>query len=167
MAINFKVDSKFKDNQGRWHTQALFKECPKKSDQLDAMFTLRDKAFEGLPSIKEAFLSMEDPTGYKVATELLGGWGHWKRLCQLSWFKVHLAEWEEELEIKMKCKGIRKMIELSEGDKAVAKDATKFIVNREWESKRGRPSNAERERNSKIDLAVGSAVDNDFKLLRL
>lgn len=167
MAINFNVDSEYKDKQGRWHTQALFLECYKDIKEKKPMYTLRDKEYKGLPSIKEAYLSMEDPTGYRVATECLGGWEHWKRLTSLAWFKTHLAQWEEELEIKLKCKGIRKMMELSEGDKAVAKDATKFIVNREWESKRGRPSKAEIERATKINSAVSNEVDSDFKLLKL
>ena len=167
MAIDFRVTSPFRDKQNRWHTQALFFECYKKIEGFKPRFTLRDTEYKGLPSMKESYLAFEDPTGYRVATELLGGWEHWKKLCSLAWFKVHLTQWEEELEVKMKCAGIRKMVEFSEGDKSIAKDATKFIINREWETKRGRPSKAEVERQTRIDSSVNEDINNDFKLLRL
>lgn len=158
-------DNKFRDKMGRWHTQALFVECHQYVKGMKPMYTLNE--YKGYPSIKKAFLDYEDPTGYKVATEWLGGYDHWKKLCSLKWFREHLEQWEEELEVKMKCKAISKMNELAAGDNAVAKDASKFLVNKEWEGKRGRPTKAEIEKNTKVNTRVSNVLESDFKLLNL
>lgn len=168
MDNNFNSDNKkFKDKQGRWHTQALFRESYKEFADMKPLYTLKDDDYEGLPSIKKAYLNFKDPTGYRVATELLGGWEHWKKLCGLQWFQLHLQEWEEELEIKLKCEGIKRMIEFSTGEDSKAKDATKFLINKEWEQKRGRPSKEEKERYNKINEKVSDAVNSDFELLKM
>jgi len=169
MAIDFYVDSKFKDKQGRWRTASLFYESYmiKELPDYSPMYTLKDTEYQGLPSIKEAYLMYKDPTGYKVAKELLGGWEHWKVLTGLKWFNAHLKAWEEELEVSLKYEGIQKLLELSRGDKAIAKDAAKFIVNKEWEVKRGRPTKEDIEKQNRISSNVNNQIESDFKLLNL
>lgn len=163
--IRQNTTNKFKDNLGRWLSKSLFYESYTAEDRAEKypyMFTLKDEEFKGLPSLKQIYLSLEDPTEYRIATEYLGGWEHWKSLLESKWFAVHVANWREELEVKMKCKGLLKIMELSETTGAVAKDATKFLINREWEPKRGRPSKIEIEKQTRINSNVSRQLEDDF-----
>lgn len=161
---------KFKDEKGKWRTQSLFYEAYLKSEvseKYPPIYTLKDADYKKFISIKAIYLSLEDPTEYRIATEYFGGWDHWKTLCATVWFGKHIEEWREELEIKMKCKYIQKIKELSDTTGAVAKDASKFIINKEWETKRGRPSKEEVEKRNRIDSNVKEQIEADFKLLNI
>lgn len=163
-------NNKFKDDKGRWRTLSLFYESYRSEDVSERypyIYTLKDHDYDELISIKKLYIAMEDPTEYRIATEYFGGWEHWKVLCAAKWFQVHLEIWREELEVKMKCKAIAKVLELSNSTGAVAKDASKFIVNKEWEVKRGRPSKGEIERQKRISSNISQQIDSDFKLLNL
>lgn len=162
-------NNRFKDNVGKWFTQSLFLETKygANSDVCAPIFTLKDNDYKGLISLKRVYLELRDPTEYRIATEWLGGWQHWKALCSSVWFMKNLTVWREELEVKMKAENLKKMYEIAQSSGAVAKDAAKFFINREWEVKRGRPSKEEKARQLRINSQVTEQVENDFKLLNL
>lgn len=151
----------FKDSVGRWFTKGLFWETCKPENKGWASYTLKEQEHEGLPSLKALYLQASDPTEYEFAKAHLGGWLHWKTLCQSSWFQPHLEEWREELEIKLRSEAIKKIAEHSRGDKGY--QAAKFLADRGWDlRKAGAPSKEEKERERKVQSRMHDEIDEDM-----
>ncbi len=126
----------FKDIMNRWLTTGLFKETAK--NQSTVLMTL-DEA-------RERFVELRDVTGYKFATKYLGGYQHWKAL-QTSKMATHIAEWEEELEVVLRCEGLERICVEAEGGHF---QANKLLLDRGWQTRgAGRPS--KREVDAKIN----------------
>ena len=159
----------FKDKTGNWITQGLFLELSYGNKE-NVVYTLKDTDQEvvingetrTLPSIGRLFVECGDPTEYTFATTYLGGWAHWKRLCEKT--KVlhpYIEEWREELEIKLRSEGIRQVAEHAKSDKGF--QASKWLAEKGWdEKKRGRPSKEEKERELKITTKIHQEVDDDL-----
>lgn len=160
----------YKDNQGRFRTQSLFKEFYLSGDrgtEYPPVFTLKeydDTDSEGntLPSMRQLFLSFNDPTGYDFAKEVLGSYDHWKRLCKINWFREHLDAWLEELEVRSTSNALKIAKGVAEGESSQAFSAAKWIAERGWEPKKGRPRKADIEKQARIHAKVQEEVDEDF-----
>ncbi len=142
---------KLKDSRGRPLTQSLFLEIGYKTEF--AVYTLDDvdKVYKGktYPSLKALYLEMEDPVEYNFATEHLLGWQHWQRLCANKTIGKHVAEWREELELKLRSNAIGEIIEISTTEKGF--QAAKFVAKKEWETKgAGRPKVVDQEKEDRI-----------------
>lgn len=152
-----KVDkSKFLDSMGRPITQALFLELGYTDF---AVYTLKeqDHEYKGkvYPSLKRLYLEMEDVIEYDFATEYLYGYRHWKRMCENKAIAPHVAEWREELELKLRSQATAQMIEMSEE----SFQATKWLADRGWEKKgAGRPATKEKE----MEDALAKQVETDY-----
>lgn len=135
--------NKFKDSTNNWLTKSLFREtfqgsCPTATP----LYSLRCGKKE--PCLHCLFMETNDPTGYTLAQEHLGGWPHLKRLRQGQWFEEFYKEWVEELEQKLFSEGVKKMRSLGlKGNSTAAK----WLADKGWKEvegpKRGRPSKAE------------------------
>ena len=139
----FKLQ-KFKDDQGRWRTSSLFWE--RSYDKTNAMFSMeQEDHIDGYASFHRLYLEIADPTEYRVATELLGGWEHWEKLCASKWFNDFIEPLRLELEIKLRSEALMRSYLIMHSDKPAALQASKmFAEGRHKEVKgRGRPSNAE------------------------
>lgn len=152
---------RFKCARGTWLTQSLFYECYRSNEGYPPLYTFKDNDHKGMLSIKKIYLALEDPTEYRVATEYFGGWEHWKVLTNCNFLKPYLNQWRDELEIKLKCKELQKLLQDEDKNFVVSK----FLINREWEVKRGRPSKEELARKERINDRVNQQIDNDFKLI--
>jgi len=152
--MNAPIDKQqFLDSTGRPITQALFLEI---GYTQFAVYTLKDNDHiwndKVYPSIKRLYLEMNDPTEYKFANTYLLGWKHWKRICENKALKGYIAEWREELELKLRCQGI---IHALDSAKSGSFQAAKWIADRGWESRgAGRPSKDEIEREKKFQTRV-------------
>ncbi len=139
----------FVDSMGKPMTQSLFLEIGY-SDK--AVYTLKedDHDYNGkiYPSLKRLYLECADPTEYSFAKEHLLGWRHWQRICENKALKGHIMEWREELEVMLRCQGIKAAIQnATEG----GFQAAKWLADRGWESRgAGRPTKAEVEREKKF-----------------
>jgi len=117
------------------------------------------------------FIELEDMTEYKPALQLCGSWKEWERLKN-DWktFNSYIAEWKEELEIKLRSESVAKIIELSKGDDPKALQAAKFLSEGGWRKRSGsgRPSKAEKTKEAK-ELARASAEtkEEEDRILRL
>jgi hypothetical protein len=156
--------SKLVDTVGRPLTQSLFLEIGYGEY---AVYTLKeyDYPYKGkhYPSLKKLYLNEEDPTEYSFAEKHLLGWQHWKRLCENKQIARHVAEWREELELKLRSQAIRDMINLcaNEGGNY---SAAKYLADRGWEKRAaGRPSKQEREKHIAIQDRVDAEFDADIK----
>lgn len=162
-------DIDYRDSMGRYRTASLFKEAYNTNadqDKYPPVFTLGARDKDGLVSMKRVYLELEDPTGYAVSQQLLGSYAHWKKLCEASWFAEHLREWEEELEIKLQSRALLKVKEISLGDTAQAFQAAKFLNDKGWKAKKGRPTKAEKEAAVKKEAKLSDAVQGDLERIR-
>jgi hypothetical protein len=161
----------YKDVMGRWRTHSLFRESYLPGEEYPPEFTLgeEDIEYEGrvLPSMRRLFLSYSDPTGYQFAKEVLGSYEHWKRLCRATWFKQHLEVWLEELEVKLLSQGLQKIQKIAKDDSGQSFNANKYLAEKGWQPKKGRPKKADIEREAKIQAGVEAAVADDMERLRL
>ena len=149
--------SKFKDRMGRYITQGLF--IDHRYDETHAIYTLEDedKEYKGkvYPSLKRLYLEMEDPTEYNFANKYLYGWEHWNVLKNNKELYKEIELWEEELEVKMRAKGVMAMIEMTKGSNF---NAAKWVADGQWVQKRGRPSKEEKERQRKMRERIADEV---------
>lgn len=156
--------NKLVDNSGRPLTQSLFLEIGYSEF---AIYTLKDQDHEYngtiYPSLKRLFLEMEDPTEYEFANTYLLGWKHWKRMNENKILSKHFEEWREELEYKMRCKGVKALITNAKNGSF---QAAKFLVDKGWDKRQaGRPSKAELEEEKAFQLRV--AEDYSADIIRL
>jgi len=161
-----KIDrSNFKDSMHRFRTQALFYEHPDAEDGKYAVFTMsdQDRTIDGKTyySLKKLFLECGDPTEYNFAIAVFGSWPHWKRLCKY-WLKHYIKDWREELELKLRADAIRNAIKSSANGNY---NASKWLTERGWEEKRGRPSKDEVARRVEQDKRLISDVQEDMERL--
>lgn len=152
--------SKFVDACGRPVTQSLFLEIGYTDF---SYYTLKDHDYEYngyiYPSIKRLYLEMEDPTEYKFATTYFLSWKHWKRICENKALKGHIADWREELEVKLRCKGVKNALVIAQNGSF---QAAKWLADRGWESRgAGRPSKDEIEREKKFQTRAEEEYGND------
>lgn len=157
--------SEFKDTMGRWLTQALFWEYRHKNYQ--ALFTFKDDDFvhDGVlfKSLKKLYLQIEDPTEYLFATTVLGGWEHWQKMCGTKLIFPHIQKWRDELDIKLKAKALRAVLSIAESPENKGQlSAAKYMAEKGWESKRGRPTKEELVRRQKIDAKVTDEIEEDY-----
>jgi hypothetical protein len=167
METNVKLPSKDKlvDSMGKPLTQSLFLEIGYTEQ---AVYTLKDQdhVLDGkhYPSLKRLYLETEDPTEYEFATTYLLGWRHWLRLCENKAIRRHIDEWRDELEIKLRSKGVR---EVMKSAAAGNYQAAKFLADRGWDTRgAGRPSKAEVEHEKKVQAAISEEFSADIIRLR-
>lgn len=152
--------SLYTDSLGRFHTKALFVETISKellAKGIKPVYTLKgDPAYIDL---HEMFMQSNDPTGYTTAIAAFDSWEHLKHLKTLQWFGPLWEQWEEELEIKMRSEALRNIVEQSKDLKGTT--AAKYIAEKGWEKKRGRPSNDEIARERRAQAAMREELADD------
>ena len=160
--------SPYTDNVGRYRTKSLFLE-EILQQQLDngiiPVYTFRKH--EDYIDIHELYLSLGDPTEYQFAISAFGTWQHFEYISSLRWFKKHLEMWRTELEIKMRSEALTTIMEVAatEGTKGIT--AAKWIADRGWDKKRGRPSKEEVQREKKVQAGIHEDISDDAKRLGL
>lgn len=149
------------DNQGRPLTQSLFLEIGYGET---AIYTLKevDHEWNGKTyfSLKRLYLETNDPTEYEFATKYLLSWKHWQRLCDNKVLRAYIDEWREELEIKLRSKAVKKMIDSANKGGV---QASKWLSDRGWAQRgAGRPSKAqvasEKAFMARVDSEYGADV---------
>ena len=149
--------SKMMDTGGRYLTQSMFLEV---NYEPNATFTLKDNDHEWngviYPSLKRLYIEFEDPTEYDFANTYLLGWKHWQKLIGNKMLLNHVQEWREELEFKLRAKGVKNMmLSAAQGNY----QASKWLVERGWDVRgAGRPSKAEIEGQK----ALIKRVDDEY-----
>jgi len=77
---------------------------------------------EYLATLKEKFLDLEDPTEYTFATEVFKSWGLYNRIKKdSSILRENLADWQQELEIKLRSKSLKDLVNKSPNSSEAAK----------------------------------------------
>lgn len=147
---------------GRWRTESMFVETNRVEDKFPSLFCLgQGRETEDLPWIKRLYLETMDPTEWKFATEVLGGWQHWKRLSESPFMKAFVKEWREEMEVQVRSLGIKQQIHLAEKGN---NNASRWVAEKGWEPKRkaGAPSKEEVTRERKVAAEIKNTVEEDY-----
>lgn len=157
-----KIDkTKMLDKMGRPITQSMFLEI---GYSPMAIYTTKDNDYEYkgkvYPSLKRLYLEFEDPTEYEFANKYLLGWNHWKRLQGNAQVMVHINDWREELELKLRAQGTRDMINLSADGNV---QASKFLIDKGWDKRGvGRPSKKEQLKEDRIKAQIQAEFEEDI-----
>jgi hypothetical protein len=154
--------SKFRvGGEGKYLISSLFYETSINKDV--ALYTLRDMDIvrdgKTYISVRQLYLAMEDITEYEFANRYFGGWNHWKQLSTSPKIGPHVEEWREELELKLRARGMKALIKIAEDGKA---DAAKYLIEKGWDKKRGRPSAQEKAKEARKEKELSSRVMGDM-----
>jgi|TARA_R110000803_G_scaffold118188_1_gene186597 hypothetical protein len=148
-----------KDSMGRYRTNSLFHEWGYVSEH-EALWTLKEE-HPTLPSLRQLYMDIADPTEYEFAMQAFGSWKHWLRIKANKAIAKWIEDWPIELEVKLRSKGIQQVIaEATEGKSKF--NAAKAIAEGFWTkqtSKRGRPSKDEVQR----ELKIASKLEEEFQ----
>lgn len=115
------------------------------------MFTLHKEDVDGLPSLYRLYLEEEDVSEYFFAKKYLGGWEHWQKLSESTFFKPYIQDWRKELEILIRAKALKRLLAVADNPaNKFSYDANKLLVKEGYKekdtdktSKRGRPTKDE------------------------
>lgn len=171
---------------GRLRTRSLFFEVQEISQDLVPYFypiwTLknqprklnpghywRDRYPDGtIPTFRQAYMAIADPTEYQVGEILLGDFSHWQRLIQAKWFQPHLERLRAELRLKLESEAIqavRATMASMQGNSAL--QAARWLADRTNPPKRGRPSQAELDKALKEEVQSNLEINEDAERLGL
>lgn len=161
------MTNKFKDDQGRWRTASLFWE---KGYSEYALYTMKQEDLpNGRRSFHRLYMELSDPTEYRVATELMGGWDHWEAMQQSQWFSDYLASLRQELEVKLRSEAVVSIWEVMKAKGRSVVPAAKFFLDGDYKVKRGRgrPSKQEVKNEANTRAAAQRRLDEDMERLGL
>lgn len=115
---------------------------------------------------------MEDFTEFEFASKYFESYQHWKELCTKAFFTVHIAAWREELELKIKARNLKSLINKAENDSNVAK----YLLSNKWveqaqeknpvKNLRGRPSKEEIKGHLKLITMEENQINNDYERIK-
>lgn len=160
------VEVNMKDTIGRWRIGSLFIEF--ENDNFEAIFNLKFHDTKGkdgrkIYSLHKIYMSFTDPTEYKFATTILGGWKHWLALKKSSILGARLdfQDWADELDVKLASDAIEAMINTAMNEGSKGTTAAKYVAEAKWRKDVkpvGAPSRKPRVAN-KIDDEVEADVE--------
>ena len=161
---------KFRNEKGNLIEKDLFLE--ESSNPEHIIYTLNRKETEGYPSLYEFYMKEEDFTEFEFATKYFESFQHWKCITQRVFMVPHIAQWREELELKIKARNLKSLINKAETDSTVAK----FLLGNKWvedaQSKvpvtnlRGRPSKEEIKSHLYLISAQEKQIDQDLERIK-
>ena len=169
-----KLHSVMKDAQGRYRTISLFYECKHQAGDYEPVFTLKPYDLEkpeGLyPSLKKIYLTYDHIPGfeYDFALDVFGSWEHWEKLQKSNGIVAEtIKQWKEELDIRIKAQSLRAMMIASTDNDAKGVNAAKYLAEKGYTKKAGRPSKEEVERERKIQAGANQELANDIERIGL
>jgi hypothetical protein len=175
------MHNKFRGPTG-WYLRSLFLEefvygygeqREARKDLIErVLFTLKDKDVTSdgktYPSLYRLYMEASDPTEYEFAMAHLGGWDHWLKLCEATWFQPYIERWRTELELKLKARAIQDILREAEAGTKNSFSANKWLVAKAWapdKARRGRPSKAEVLTQAAQIASTNDRIEDDLKRL--
>jgi len=158
----------FKDSLGRYRTSSLFYEYAQKG--LTPLWTVQDQTRVvgdiSYPSLKVLYMDMDHIpySEYEFAEIHFGSWDHWDRLSNDSNKNLVslFASWREEMEVKLRASALKQIIkEGKSGEGASSLAAAKYIAEKGYEKKAGRPSKAAIAKETKVQSGIAQSLIED------
>jgi len=170
------IQPKMKSTNGRRSTRALFLETIGQdaldNDIVSPLFTLKEQNVEknGFTyySLKNVYFSYDHIPGYEYefAKDVFGSWDHWVLLTESSGYAQEcIVSWREELSIKLQAKAFSSLFKTAVTEGSKGTPAARFLAEKGWEVKRGRPSKEEVEKQKKIVAGISREVQEDMDRL--
>ena len=162
--------NKFKNESGQHLLKPIFYELDEQG-RPNALYTLKDfdTEFEGrfYPSLRRLYVESEDPTEYNFSVQYLDGWVHWKKLSAASFFKDLLVDWREELEVRLRAKGLVGIRQVASVPGKEAFQAQKYLAQAGWKlpeekSTVGRPTKEKVLHEAEKMFKQKTEFDDDF-----
>lgn len=161
-----------KDTLGSFRTKYLFVEnwVGERAQQATGkpLFTIKNKDFDGYPSLKRLYLEMEDITEYEFATKYMPhGYPQWEQLCKSAYFKQEIVQWRKELELKIKARELKAIMDVARSGTKDSFQASRFLVQKGYVDKnaKGRPSNKEIADEANRLAHLERSVDEEYDRL--
>jgi hypothetical protein len=150
----------YKTEDGQYYTQGLFLETSYE-DLSRVLYTLKraDHMHKGVlyRSFPRLYLEIADPTEYQVATTLFDGWPHWVRLQGNSRIFPTIQALRDELEVKLRSDGIRRLISMKQSE-----SAAKWLADKGWEKREmGRPTKEKVQKEAKKLQGIKEEIERD------
>lgn len=171
-----KLHSQMKDDLQRYRTQSLFWELRYGTeDKYPPIFTLKSENIErdGVTyySLKKIYMSYDHVPHmeYDFALDAFGSWDHWNKLANdtIPMIKDEIKSWREELDIKLKAQGLKALINAARDNDAKGVQAAKYLAEKGYATKRGRPSKEEVERELKQEAGIKKQLESDLQRIGL
>ena len=144
----------FKDVGHRWVTVGLFKETAGPN---------KDYICMTLEEARIRFVECGDILGVVFADRYLGGYQHWKAI-QASSLAPVIAEWVEELEVRIRSKQLSSISVLADEGHF---QAAKFLNDRGWEKRAaGKPSKNEVQRETRVQARMKEGFKADIARIK-
>ena len=167
----------YKDDIGHYRTQSLFWELRHGVDTIKypPVYTTKDEDIERdgveYKSLKKIYMSYDHIPGfeYEFALEHLGSWDHWNKLANdtIPELKNMIQSWRDELDIRLKAHGLKALIHASRDNDAKGVQASKYLVEKGYIQKRGRPSKEEVDRELKANTKLKKEFESDLERIGL
>lgn len=157
--------SKYVNSVGKRYTKSIFYEMTL-ADKSTVLFTLKDRAHKGYPSLYMLYMEQDDLTEYDFAMTHLEGWEHWKQLCECSWFKPIVSRWREELHLRQAAIALRQVKRIAGGVEAGSMAANRYLLEKGWQKNIdpvGRPSKEAIKRKAKEMVLTEQEINEDHK----
>ncbi len=122
----------------------------------------------GFPSLYRLYLEMGDVLEYNFSKTYLGGWEHWQKLQQCTWFKPYLKRWREELELKIRSEALTRLATDATSSSRSSASSNRYLLDRGWaidKNEKGRPSKEQIKEKAKEMAEFQTQLDTD--LLRI
>ena len=156
-----------KDSLGRYRTSSLFIESSVKGNVAFWTIQDQDREIDGVkyPSLKQIYMAYNHIpySEYDFAIAVFGSWDHWDRLSNES-NKILIAmftSWRLEMEIKIRASSLRDILQTSGSSDSAGLAAAKYIAERGWEKRAGRPTKAAVEKETKAQAGINKAINED------
>ena len=155
-----------KTPQGNYLTQGLFLELHYPDT---AIYTLKgeDYKYKGKDyiSIKKKYLEMEDVIEYDFAGTYFCDWEHWQRITKNKLIAPYIAEWRNELDLKLRSRAFKQILKTTETEQGMV--AKKWIADKGWvKNEVGRPSKAAKAQEKAYREKVSDEYSADVVRLR-
>ena len=160
----------YKDVMGRPRTQSLFYEY--RTENYTPIFTLKpyNHTVKGVtyPSLKLIYMDLvifPEEGEYNFAMQVFGedGWTHWMKLIGNQLLYVNVFQgWREELEVRYRSRAIQDLIDAS----GVSVSASKYVAEKGWEKKAGRPTKESVAGERRIAAGITAATQDEYDRLQ-
>ncbi len=127
--------TEYKNSSGKYLTKALFFELSL-TPHTYAIFTTKneDHEYKGVTyrSFKKWYLEIADPTEYKTAAAMVGGWDHWLDLDKCVALKPLMKQCRDELEVRLRSDAVDIVLKDSKSE-----DSKSAVASAKWLSDKG------------------------------
>lgn len=132
----------------------------------EAQYTVKPYHYETngklYPSLLLLYMQEGDPTEYAFAEKYFLSWSHWMKFSKSRLAEPHVAEWREELEMRLRSQATKSMLHLTRKNHFLA---AKWLAEKGWTGPQvaGRPSKEEVTKQAKILAKAEDEYAEDIK----